>query len=330
MHETTTSKPSIAAVVQAASVVFDRDGCIAKAADLAADAARQGAELVVFPEAFVAGYPKGSTFGSVVGTRSMEGRDEYRRYWESAVDVPGPATQALGEIARKNRIHLVMGVIERDGGTLYCCVLFFSPEGELMGKHRKLMPTGCERLIWGFGDGSTMPVFDTPHGRLGAVVCWENYMPLLRTAMYAKGIQIWCAPTADARDSWVASMQHVAIEGRCYVLSCNQYSVRSDFPDDFPCELGDEPETVISRGGSCIVNPFGEIIAGPDFERETILIAEVDLDQVARGKFDFDVVGHYARPDVFQLSVNERRQEPVAWVDSPRLASEEASAPVER
>ncbi len=302
------------AVVQAASVVFDAEGSLEKTRELAAEAARQGAKLVLFPEGFIPGYPKGSTFGSVVGTRSVDGREEYRRYWESAIDVPGPVTQALGSIAKEHGIYLVIGVIEREGGTLYCCVLHFAPNGDLLGKHRKLMPTGCERLIWGFGDGSTMPVFDTPHGRLGSVVCWENYMPLLRTAMYAKNIQIWCAPTADPRDSWIASMQHIAIEGRCFVLSCNQYALRSDFPDDFPCELGDDPDTVISRGGSCIVNPFGEIIAGPDFEKQTILTAEIDLAQVAQGKFDFDVVGHYARPDVFQLTVDERPRRPVTSI----------------
>lgn len=326
------SNRSVVAVVQAASVVFDRERTIEKARDLAADAARRGAQTVLFPEAFVSGYPKGSTFGSVVGTRSMDGRAEYQRYWESAVDVPGPATEALGRIARENRIHLVMGVIERDGGTLYCCVLFFAPDGRLLGKHRKLMPTGCERLIWGFGDGSTMPVFDTPHGRLGSVICWENYMPLMRAAMYAKGVEIWCAPTADARDTWIASMQHIAIEGRCFVLSCNQFTRRSDFPADFPCTLGDEPDTVISRGGSCIVNPFGEIIAGPDFEGETILTAEIDRSLVARGKFDFDVVGHYSRPDVFRLTVDERQKSPVHTIgnrnagDPDGLAEQDAAA----
>ncbi len=312
------SATTTAAVVQAAPVVFDTERSLEKVRDLAADAARRGASIVVFPEAFIGGYPKGSTFGSVVGTRSMDGREEYRRYWANAIDVPGPATLTLGDVARENGIYLVIGVIERDGGTLYCCVLHFSPQGELLGKHRKLMPTGCERLIWGFGDGSTMPVFDTPYGRLGSVVCWENYMPLLRMAMYAKNIQIWCAPTADQRDTWISSMQHIAFEGRCFVLSCNQYTLRSDFPDDFPCTLGDAPDTVISRGGSCIVNPFGEIIAGPDFEKETILTAEIDLNQVACGKFDFDVVGHYARPDVFQLLVNERKQTPVSTItDGP-------------
>jgi nitrilase len=308
---------STVAVIQAAPVVFDIDRTLQKAADLAADATRRGADLVLFPEAFVSAYPKGSTFGSVVGTRSMEGRIEYERYWNSAIDVPGPATEVLGQIASQNKIHLVIGVIERELGTLYCCVLFFAPDGRLLGKHRKLMPTGCERLIWGFGDGSTMPVFDTPHGRMGAVICWENYMPLMRAAMYAKGVEIYCAPTADGRDSWIASMQHIAIEGRCFVLSCNQFARRSDYPADFPCTLGDDPNTIISRGGSCIVNPFGEIVAGPDFEGETILTAQIDRGMIARGKFDMDSTGHYARPDVFRLIVDERRKSPVTTLSDP-------------
>lgn len=299
------------AVVQAASVAFDLQRCLAKTRDLAADAARRGARIVLFPEAFLSGYPKGSNFGAVVGTRSDAGREEYRLYWESAVDVPGPGVDALSRIARENGIWLVIGVIERDRGTLYCTALHFAPDGTLAGKHRKLMPTAAERLIWGFGDGSTLPVFDTGHGTMGSVICWENYMPLLRTAMYAKGVEIWCAPTADGRDSWIPTMQHIALEGRCFVLSCNQFSRRSDFPADFPCALGDDPATVISRGGSCIVDPFGTILAGPNYEGETILTAELDRGQIARGKYDFDVVGHYARPDVFSLTVDERPKSPV-------------------
>jgi len=303
---------TVVSVIQAAPVAYDLERSLEKARGLAADAARRGAKVVVFPEAFLSGYPKGSTFGSVVGSRTVEGRDAYKRYWESAVDVPGPATIALSCIANENSIYLVMGVIERDRGTLYCCVLFFGPDGSYLGKHRKLMPTGCERLIWGFGDGSTMPVHETPHGRLGAVICWENYMPLMRTAMYAKGIEIWCAPTADARDSWIASMRHIAVEGRCFVLSCNQFTRRSDYPPDFVSVHGDDPKTIISRGGSCIVDPFGEMLAGPVFDEEAILTAEIDRAEIARGKFDLDCVGHYARPDIFRLTVDEREKSPVS------------------
>ena len=295
-------------MVQAASVAFDARRTLEKLSDLAADARRRGAQLALFPEAFVPGYPRGLDFGATVGARTESGREQFRRYWESAVDLPGPEIEALGEAARRNTLHLVVGVIERDRGTLYCTVLFFAPDGRLLGKHRKLMPTASERLIWGFGDGSTLPVFETPLGRLGAVICWENYMPLLRTAMYAKGIEIYCAPTADGRDSWAPSMRHIAVEGRCFVLSANQFCRRKDYPADYAAGSDGGPDAVLSRGGSSIVDPFGNFLAGPDYSGETILLAEIDRGQIARGKFDLDVVGHYARPDVFSLQVNERPQ----------------------
>ncbi|TAK41378.1 MAG: nitrilase [Betaproteobacteria bacterium] len=302
------SETFVAAVVQAAPVPFDRERTLDKLRQLAADAARRGAKLALFPEAFVSAYPKGLDFGARVGMRTREGREDFRRYFDSAVDVPGPGVDFMARVARENRLHLVVGVIEREIGTLYCTVLFFAPDGSYLGKHRKLMPTAMERLVWGFGDGSTLPVFDTPLGRLGAVICWENYMPLLRTAMYAKNIQLWCAPTADGRKTWIPTMQHVALEGRCFVLSCNQFTRRRDFPADYRAIQGDDPDTVISEGGSCIVSPLGEILAGPDYDGECILTAKIDPGEIARGKYDFDVVGHYARPDVFRLTVNERPQ----------------------
>jgi nitrilase len=301
-----------AAVVQAASVVFDRERTLSKLEDLAADAARAGADLAVFPEAFVGGYPRGLTFGTVVGDRTAEGRDHFRRYWESAVDVPGPAVDRLARLARATGLHLVVGVVERDGGTLYCTVLFLSPAGYL-GKHRKLMPTAAERLVWGFGDGSTLPVLDTPLGRLGAVICWENYMPLLRTAMYARGVQLYCAPTADSRETWLPTVRHIALEGRCFVLSCCQFARRGDYPADVPNALAEGVDEVLMNGGSCIVGPLGQVLAGPDHEGETILCAELDLAEIPRAKFDLDVVGHYARPDVFRLVVDETPRPPVSW-----------------
>lgn len=295
-----------AAVVQAAPVVFDRERTIDKVRALAADAGKQGAQLVVFPEAFVSAYPKGLDFGARIGMRTPEGREDFRRYWESSVDVPGPAVEQLGAIAAENGCHLVIGVIERERGTLYCTVLFFAPDGALLGKHRKVMPTAMERLVWGFGDGSTMPVFETPLGRLGAVICWENYMPLLRTHMYAQGIELYCAPTADDRDSWAATMRHVALEGRCFVLSACQYLTRGDCPENYAAFQGDEPATVLMRGGSCVFGPLGQILAAPHFEGETILMAELDMAEIARGKYDLDTTGHYARPDIFRLHVNQR------------------------
>src|SRR5215471_14758359 len=297
-----------AAVVQASSVVFDRERTLDKLSRLAKEAAQTGARLVLFPEAFLSGYPRGLDFGAAVGSRTEQGREDFRRYWESSIDIPGPAVDQLAETARRNAIYLVVGVIERDGGTLYCTVLFFAPDGKCLGKHRKVMPTGSERLVWGFGDGSTLPVMDTELGKLGAVICWENYMPLLRTAMYGKGIQIYCAPTADARDSWLATVKHIAVEGRCFVLSCNQFNRRRDFPPEYRSIFAEDPDVVVCRGGSCIVDPFGSFLAGPNIEGEAILAADIDLAQIVRGKYDLDVVGHYARPDIFRLLVDEERK----------------------
>ncbi|HZU34131.1 MAG TPA: nitrilase-related carbon-nitrogen hydrolase [Candidatus Angelobacter sp.] len=307
-----TNQSVTVAVVQAASVAFDQKRTLTKALNLIRDAAKKGAQLVLFPEAFISGYPRGLDFGAVVGSRSDAGREDFKRYFENAVEVPGPAVDALSKAARSHSIYLVMGVIERERGTLYCCVMFFAPDGTLLGKHRKVMPTASERLIWGYGDGSTLPVFDTPLGKLGAVICWENYMPLLRTYMYSQGIEIYCAPTADHRDTWSASMQHIATEGRCFVLGCNQFNRRRDFPENYKTGFGDAPETVLSKGGSCIVDPFGRFLAGPNHEDETILVAELDMGLLPKAKFDFDAVGHYSRPDIFQLTVDDRPKPPVA------------------
>lgn len=296
----------VAAVVQAASVAFNSKQTIEKALDLTRDAAKLGARLVLFPEVFIPGYPRGLDFGAVVGSRSEPGRQDFLRYWENAIDVPSPAIDQLSLAARSNRVYLLMGVVERERGTLYCCVLFFAPDGSFLGKHRKVMPTASERLIWGFGDGSTMQVFETPIGRVGAVICWENYMPLLRTYMYSQGIEIYCAPTSDHRDTWPSSMQHIAVEGRCFVLSCNEFNRRGDYPEIYRTSFGDAPDTIVSRGGSCIVDPFGKFLAGPNFEGETILLAELDRNQIPRAKFDFDVVGHYSRPDIFRLLVDDQ------------------------
>lgn len=305
------SGPVVVSVVQAGSVAFDTAATIEKLGDLSADARAGGADVVVFPEAFVGGYPKGHDFGAVVGSRTDEGRDWFRRYADGAISIPGPELDAIVDAAAG--VHLVAGVIEREGGTLYCSVIFLDPAGRLLGVHRKLMPTAAERLVWGFGDGSTMPVVATTVGRIGAAICWENYMPLYRTALYQKGVQIWCAPTVDDRERWAATMQHIALEGRVFVLSACQFAVRSDYPADYDTAFGDDPGTVLIGGGSCIVDPHGRILAGPDRSGETILTAEIDLGEITRGTFDFDPVGHYARPDVFTLTVDERPQDAVVF-----------------
>jgi nitrilase len=295
-----------ACVLQGGTVGFDTAATLAKAEGLVAEAGRLGARIAVLPEGFVGGYPKGADFHIFLGGRTPAGRDEFRRYSQAAIVVPGPETMRLGKAAQAAKLFLTVGVIERGGGTLYCTALFFGPDGELLGKHRKLMPTALERLCWGFGDGSTLVAVPTPWGNLGAVICWENYMPMLRMAMYAKGLAFYCAPTADDRDTWAATMTHVALEGRCFVLSCCQYLTRAGFPEGLRNRLGDEEDRVLMRGGSLIVSPLGQLLAGPLWNQEGLLAAELDTDDIARAKVDFDVVGHYARPDIFRLEVDER------------------------
>jgi len=299
------------AVVQAGSILFDPSACVDKAVRLIGEAAATGAKIVLFPEAFITGYPKGLNYGLVVGARDAVGREEFRLYLDAAIDVPGSETERLGEAAAANGTYVVMGAIERELGTCYCTVLFFGPDGRFLGKHRKLMPTALERMIWGFGDGSTLTVVDSPYGRIGSVICWENYMPMLRMAMYAKNVALYCAPTADDRDTWLPSMQHIALEGRCFVLTACQFLRRKDIPETVRVSLGDSPDAVLIRGGSAIITPLGKVLAGPHFEGETILTATLDLNDIGRGKFDFDVAGHYSRPDVFQLIVNEAPASPV-------------------
>lgn len=300
-----------AGVAQIAAVPFDVEATIDKTVEWIARAGEAGCDIVVFPEALVAGYPKGLDFDISIGVRTERGRDEFRQYFEASIEVPGPQTDRLGEAAAAAGLHVVIGVMERELGTLYCTALFFGPDGSLLGKHRKLMPTAGERLAWGFGDGSTLPVFDTPIGKIGAVICWENYMPMLRMAMYSKGISIYCAPTADDRETWLPTMRHIALEGRCFVLTACQSITRGAFPEGYRCAVTDDPDAHVMHGGSAIIDPLGKVLAGPVFDEETILTADLDLDALARAKFDFDVAGNYARPDVFTLVVNEQPQKAV-------------------
>lgn len=303
-----------AAVAQVASCPTDAQASADKAAKLIHEASRGGARLIVFPEAFLGGYPKGASFGCPIGMRRPEGREAFRRYREAAINLDGPEVSTVTAATAATGIFAVLGCIERDGGTLYCTVLFFDGEKGLVGKHRKLMPTAGERLIWGFGDGSTMPVLDTPLGRIGAVICWENYMPMLRMHMFSQGVGIYCAPTADDRETWLPSMRHIALEGRCFVLTACQYITRDAYGDTHESALGDEADTVMMRGGSAIIDPLGNVLAGPNYSGEILLYAELDLEQIPRGKFDFDVCGHYARPDIFQLTVDNRPKRAVSAV----------------
>jgi len=289
------------AAVQATPVFLDREATIEKMGRLAKEAAGNGAALAVFPEAFVPTYPDW-----VWRTTPWADGDWYARFADQSVEVPGPACAAIGAIAAELGIYLAAGVNERAGGTIYNTLLYFGPDGALLAKHRKLMPTGGERLVWGQGDGSTLSVIDTPFGRVGGLICWENYMPLARAAMYEQGVDIWLAPTWDNSDVWVPSMQHIAKEGRCYVVGVNTCLRGSDVPPDLPGrdDLYGGDDDWMSRGNTVIVDPRGHVLAGPLTEQEGILYAEIDLDTVRRSRREFDVVGHYARADVFQLRVN--------------------------
>jgi nitrilase len=303
------------AVVQVGSYLFDTPRTMEHMRYWCDQAARERAELVVFPEAFIGGYPKGMDFGARVGSRSPGGRDAFRAYWDSAIDVPGPEVQQTGKFAAEIGATLVVGVVERDHGTLHCSVLFFGPDGTLIGKHRKLQPTASERLIWGQGDGSTMQVLQTQVGRIGSAICWENYMPMLRQYMYSQGIEIWCAPTVDEREIWQASMRHLAYEGRCFVLSACHYLPLDHCSQDYLEMVATQPGVPLIRGGSVIVSPLGEVLAGPVYDQECVLSATIDLNDVIRGKYDLDVSGHYSRPEVFQLQVNLSKQLSVNALD---------------
>ncbi len=288
--------------VQATPVIFDIEKTVDKAIQLMADAAGEGCKLVIFPESFIPGYPAGLGFGTVVGSRTEEGRDQYEEYWQNSVEVGDKYTTKLAEQAKKLDIFLVIGVTEKDpiSKSLYCTILYFSPKGKLIGKHRKLKPTAAERLVWGEGDGSTLVTYNTELGKIGGLICWENYMPLARMAMYKKGIEIYIAPTADSRDTWQSTMEHIACEGRCYVIGCNQYFTKNDYPKHLQHELAADRPDVLSRGGSVIVSPMGEVLAGPLYNKEGILTAEIDLAQVTRSRMAFNVIGHYSRDDVFK------------------------------
>ncbi|RJX79306.1 carbon-nitrogen hydrolase family protein [Pseudomonas sp. LS-2] len=301
------------AVIQASSIPFAPVASVDKACQILHRVAGQGAKLAVFPEAFIGGYPKGQSFGSVVGNRSETGRDLYREYVEGAVTLDGPELAALAECVDELNVIVVMGIIERSGRTLYCTAVTFVPGQGIANFHRKLMPTGQERIIWGFGDGSTIDAIATDIGVIGNVICWENYMPALRQAMYAQGVQLYCAPTADDRKSWGSSMVHIALEGRTFVLSACQSIKLEEYPQSYRQAFGLDfkPDEYVMRGGSMIVSPTGEVLAGPVHDCETELYADIDLSTLTRSNLDFDVCGHYSRPDIFELNVNTKAMKSV-------------------
>ncbi|WP_339842240.1 carbon-nitrogen hydrolase family protein [uncultured Maribacter sp.] len=291
-------------LIQDSPVFFDKEKTIQKIEDLVRTYSKQGCELIVFPESFIPGYPRGFSFGAVVGRRTDEGRNLYSEYYKNSLDLESTALKRLEKLAKAENVYLVIGITEKqsNSGSLFCSMLYISPTDGLLGVHRKIKPTGSERIIWSEDNGESLVTFNTKIGKLGGLICWENYMPLARMAMYKQGVEIYIAPTADSREEWTSTMKHIALEGRCFVLGCNQFYTKSMYPDKYQHLVQDEPEN-LCRGGSVIVSPLGKVIAGPLFDKAGALIAELDLDEIVSAKLDFDVIGHYSRDDIFQFNV---------------------------
>jgi nitrilase len=300
-------EPFTAACAQLEPVVFDRDATIERLAGGAAEAAGKGASLVIFPEAFVPVYPSSAWAKALAGWDDPRAKEAFALLAEESVEIPGPAERRLGEIAREHELWLVTGVTERDPsrpGTLYNTLLYHSPAGELALKHRKLVPTNHERLVWGPGDGGGLEAVETPLGRIGGLICWENYMPLARFALYESGVELYIASTADDSEAWQSTIVHIARESRAFVIAPSHFQRASSYPDDFPLRPLLEELDVIGRGGSAILGPDGAYLAGPLWDEEGILYAELDPRRLAEERQRFDPVGHYHRPDVVGL---ERR-----------------------
>lgn len=290
-------------VVQATPALFDIAATVDIIINWIKKGKEAGCELLLFPESFIPCYPRGLNFDAVIGRRTDKSRSQWLDYWENSFEIDSTYDQQISEAIKKANLFVALGVTEKEafGGSLYCSLLYYDNYGQLMGKHRKLKPTGLERYIWAEGDGSTLVSFDTQIGKIGGLICWENYLPLARMSMYQKGVEIYLAPTADCRDSWQNTLQHIALEGRCFVLAANQLVKKSDYPTKYAEELHDEPE-LMCAGGSIILSPMGEVLAGPLWNQEGLLTADLDFSLLAISKLDFDVVGHYARNDVFQLT----------------------------
>lgn len=296
------------AVVQASPVMFDKTACVEKAVKLTEEAGANGAELVVFPELFVPGYPYGMTFGFTVGHREPSGRLDWKRYYDNSILVPGPETEALGAAAKAAGVYLSIGVSEREAytATLYNTNLVFGPDGALLTVHRKLKPTGAERVVWGDAQQDYFPVADTPWGNVGSLICWESYMPLARVALYEKGITLYISPNTNDNEEWQATIRHIAIEGHCYFINADLFFTREDYPKDLHCpeEIARLPE-LVCRGGSCVVDPYGHYETEPVWDKEAIIYADLDMQKVPASRMEFDTCGHYARPDVLDLRVHE-------------------------
>ena len=294
------SKTKIGALQIGSSLTSTKE-TILKVLEFENDIKGQEYELLVMPEALLGGYPKGWDFGTRIGYRMDSGREQFLQYWNQAVELDGKELQQVKELAKRTSTGLVVGIIEKVKSSLYCSTVFIDKKGDINNIHRKLMPTASERLIWAQGDGSTLALIETEKLRAASAICWENYMPLLRTHQYSKNINLWCVSTVDDREIWQASMRHIAYEGRMFLCSACQFldsPANLEFNTDWPT---DKP---LIRGGSVIVSPMGEVLAGPIYDKESLLSAEIDLDEIAKARYDFDATGHYARPDIFKLTAD--------------------------
>ena len=296
------------AVVQAAPVMFDKTACIEKALKLINECTANGAELIVLPELFIPGYPYGMTFGFRVGSRNADGRKDWKAYYDNSILANGPEMQQLIEKAKEQGIYLSIGYSERDAvtGTLYNSNMMIAPDGTAMN-HRKLKPTGSERVVWGDADRDYFPVMETPWGPMGNLICWESYMPLARVALYQKGISLYISPNTNDNPEWQDTIRHIAIEGHCYFINCDMFFTRADYPKTASAgeEIAKLPE-IACRGGSCVVDPFGHVVSDTIWDQEGIIYAELDMQKVPASKMEHDVCGHYARPDVLKLQVEDK------------------------
>ena len=296
------------AVVQAAPVLFDKDACVEKAVKLIREAAAQGSELIVFPELFIPCYPYGMTFGFTVGSRNADGRKDWKRYYDNSILCPGPETEILGQAAKEANAYVSIGVSERDplSATLYNTNLVFTPDGKLDSIHRKLKPTGAERVVWGDANKHYFPITETPWGPMASMICWESYMPLARVALYEKGVTLYLSPNTNDNEEWQATIRHIAIEGHCFFVNCDMYFTRDMYPKDLLSqeEIG-RLNDIVCRGGSCVVDPYGHYVTQPVWDKEEIIYADLDMDMVPSSRMEFDATGHYARPDVLELRIHE-------------------------
>jgi nitrilase len=304
-------EPVVVACVQAEPAILDRERTLDKQAELTAEAAAAGARLVVFPEAFVPAYPSSTWAKFLAGWADPRAKGAFAQLARESVEVPGPAADRLGAIAREHEVWLVTGVTERDPsrpGTLYNTLLYHAPDGALALTHRKLVPTNHERLIWGQGDGGGLRALETPLGRIGGLICWENYMPLARFSLYESGVEIYLASTADDGEPWQATLVHLARESRAFVVAASHFQRSASYPDDFPLKEELAGLEIIGRGGSAILAPDGSYLAGPLYDEEGILYADLDPARLAEERQRFDPAGHYHRPDVLSLRVKPLRR----------------------